>query len=41
MVLPDSLSEPVIKAEVLVNQVTSHFSLLVLDITETVPDKVR
>jgi hypothetical protein len=40
--LPDSLSEPVIKAEVFVNQETSHLlSLLFSDITKTMPDEVR
>jgi hypothetical protein len=38
--LPDSLSEPVIKAEVLVNQETSHLVLLFPDITKTMPDEV-
>jgi hypothetical protein len=39
--LPDSLSEPVIKAQVFVNQETSHSSLLFPDITKTVPDELR
>jgi hypothetical protein len=38
--LPESLSEPVIEAKVLINQEASHFSLLVLDITKTMPDEL-